>query len=137
MLTERLRKLREQAGLTQEELAKLLGVERSTISRYESGNRDPSSEMLDRLAKFFNVSVDYLLGRTDDPRTIEQINEEAQKKIEEALEGDEELLSFWQELRQREDLQLLFKQVKPLSPVSIRKIIRVIKAIEDEEAMES
>lgn len=133
-LGERLAALRRQRNLSQEELAKLMHLNQSTIAYYEANKKKPSYEVLQSLANFFNVSVDYLLGRTDDPRTIEQINEEAQKKIEEALEGDEELLAFWQELKQRKELQLLFKQVKPLSPSSIRKIIRVIKAIEDEES---
>ena len=47
-----------------------------------------------------------------------------------------DLLDFWKELKEREDLFLLFKQVRPLSDDSIRRVIRVIKAIEDEEARE-
>lgn len=64
----------------------------------------------------------------DDP------NAAAVAKIAAALQADPELLEFWQELSRRQDLQLMFKQVKDLSPETIRKVVRIIKAIEDEEA---
>ncbi len=59
---ERLKTLRTQAGLTQAELAKRLQVTKSTISYYELLERNPSPEMLIRLADIFHVSTDYLLG---------------------------------------------------------------------------
>jgi transcriptional regulator with XRE-family HTH domain len=105
---------------------------------YEIGEREPDFDTVTRLATFLNTSVDYLLGRTDDPRPVEEITD-AHQRIEEALADDpeaEELLAFWKELKEREDLFLLFKQVRPLSDDSIRRVIRVIKAIEDEEAKE-
>lgn len=62
---KRLRQLRKEKGLTQAELAKLLSIGESTVSFYESGKRQPDYETLIRLAEVFNVSVDYLLGRTE------------------------------------------------------------------------
>jgi len=135
-LGTRLAQLRKAKGLSQEELARVLHLNQSTIAYYESGKKRPSYEVLQSLAEFFGVSIDYLLGRTDDPRTLDQITAEAERKIDEALEGDKELMAFWQELKKRDDLQLLFKQVRPLSPKAIRRIMAVIKAIEDAEAME-
>lgn len=64
---KRLRSLRLERGLTQEELGRAVGVGKTTISQYENGVRTPDAEMLDRLASFFDVSVDYLLERTDNP----------------------------------------------------------------------
>jgi len=61
-----LKQLREARGITQTELAKQLGVVRSTICFYESEQHSPTPEMLIKLADFFGVSVDYLLGR-DEP----------------------------------------------------------------------
>lgn len=61
-LNERIRALRKQKGLTQEQLAKRLWVTKSIISAYESGVRYPSLEMLIKLARIFFVSTDYLLG---------------------------------------------------------------------------
>lgn len=58
-----LKRLREERGITQTELAKQLGVVRSTICFYESEQHSPTPEMLIRLADFFGVTVDYLLER--------------------------------------------------------------------------
>jgi len=132
----RLREIRESKGLSGTKVAELLGISPQYYYELEKGKKRLNDELLMKLAELYNVSTDYLLGRTDDPRPIDQITLEAQKKIEEALQGDEELLAFWQELKEREELQLLFKQTRPLSPISIRKIIKIIKAIEDAEAME-
>ena len=52
-------------NLPQEQLARLLGVDRSTISSYESSMRQPSLGTLSRIADVFGVSTDYLLGRTN------------------------------------------------------------------------
>lgn len=63
----RIRDLRQAREKTQDELGKVLGVGNSTISLYESDSRRPDVDTLLRLAKFFRVSTDYLLGRTDCP----------------------------------------------------------------------
>ncbi len=63
----RLRDLREDAELSQTELADALGIAQTTYSGYERGFREPSLEMLCRMADFFHTSTDYLLGRTDNP----------------------------------------------------------------------
>ena len=65
MISERLKSLREDADLSQKELAKALGVSPSTIGMYESGKRTPDSDMLTRICDFFNITVDYLLGRSN------------------------------------------------------------------------
>lgn len=65
-LPERIKKLRQSMNLPQEQLARLLGVDRSTISSYESNMRQPSLDTLLRIADVFGVTTDYLLGRTND-----------------------------------------------------------------------
>lgn len=62
-LGARLKELRDIRGLTQRELAAKLNVSPSTIALYELGKREPDADMLGRLAEFFGVSIDYLLGR--------------------------------------------------------------------------
>lgn len=57
--------LRNESKITQKDLANILGVSRGTIGMYEIGQRDPDTETLKKIAKYFNVSVDYLLGNTD------------------------------------------------------------------------
>lgn len=63
---ERIRELRAEKGLLQRELATVIHVAPNTISQFESGKANPSYEVLISLATFFDVSTDYLLGRTDD-----------------------------------------------------------------------
>lgn len=63
----RLRDLRIQRGLTAEELSRELGIGLSQVFRYEAEKTDPSSDVLIKMALFFHVSVDYLVGLARDP----------------------------------------------------------------------
>ena len=60
-----LRKLRNASGLSQQELADRLGIKKSAVNMYERGERQPNFEILEAIGDFFNVDIDYLLGRTD------------------------------------------------------------------------
>lgn len=60
-----LKELRLSKGITQVELARLLGISRSAVGMYEGGSREPDFETLELIADYFNVDTDYLLGRTD------------------------------------------------------------------------
>lgn len=62
---ERLRDLRESQNLTQTQLAKKLLIDQRSLSFYELGKYEPNIDTLKRIAVFFNVSTDYLLGLTD------------------------------------------------------------------------
>lgn len=61
----RLKQLREESNLTQLELAQKFNITSQTISQYERGIRTPDFNLLNSIADFFGVSVDYLLGRTN------------------------------------------------------------------------
>lgn len=61
----RIRELRKAKKVTMKELGNMIGVAESTMSLYETGKRKPDPETLSRLADYFNVSVDYLLGRDE------------------------------------------------------------------------
>ena len=67
-LSDRLKALRKAKGLTQEKLAEIIGVERSSIGKYETGTM-PSIEIITALSEFFSVSIDYLIGKTDNPKS--------------------------------------------------------------------
>lgn len=64
---ERLRQLRKEKKISMKLLGEVVGVSESTISLYENGKRKPDPDMLVQFADFFGVSVDYLLGRSDNP----------------------------------------------------------------------
>lgn len=62
----RLKELRKGRGLTQAEFGKIWGASQNTVSNWENGNRELSNDLLVQFAKFFSVSVDYLLGLEED-----------------------------------------------------------------------
>jgi len=59
-------KLRNGRCLTQEELASKVGITRSALSHYENNRREPDYETIRKIADFFHVTIDYLMGRSDD-----------------------------------------------------------------------
>lgn len=61
----RLKQLRKEAGISQLKLALDLNTNQNTISRYETGEREAGYDMLIKIADYFDVSIDYLLERTD------------------------------------------------------------------------
>lgn len=64
-LGKRIAQLRQEKELTQEGLAELLGISRPGLGLYETDKREPDYETLGKIAKYFNVSTDYLLGHTE------------------------------------------------------------------------
>lgn len=69
----RLKKLRENENLSQTELAKRLNLSQSVIAYYESNKKQPSQDTLSKMADYFNVTVDYLLGRNNKPDSVGEI----------------------------------------------------------------
>ena len=125
MFGKRLRKLRKEKGYTQQDVADYLGVNRATIAGYETKGIQPGHDTLVKLANYFDVSVDYLLGNTDEKSNAD--------KIKKAISDDPELVEFWDKAKDREDLQLMLKQTKDLKPSTIKQIIEIIKTFEKEQ----
>ena len=72
---EMLAELRQDNGLTQKELAEKLHLASSSISNYETGQRNPDADFVCSAADFFNVSADYILGRVDNNLPLELMNQ--------------------------------------------------------------
>ena len=95
----RLRELRNQKGLDQKDIAILLNIGKGTISNWEVGRTEPSIEYLTRLAKYFEVSIDYLIGNSNEMGIIE---------IDSNLSNDEkELINLYRKLSFGDKNQLL------------------------------
>lgn len=94
------KRLRMSSGLTQAEFAEKIGISRSTIGMYETGAREPDFETLEAIADFFNVDIDYLLGRTDKtellPETIGNyyLNDNAREMAQFMFENPEYQVLF-------------------------------------------
>ena len=91
VVSKRLKILREGVGLSQSKLGKLVGLPQSSINRYEQGQSTPSAKTFRWYADYFDVSLDYIFGRTDDPHGANydckpKINPEMEKFVEMCFE---------------------------------------------------
>lgn len=82
ILPKRLKELREKHGFLQKFVADKLGIRSNTLSGYENGTRSPDPDMLNSLANLYNVTTDYLLGRTDEPQLTEKDERDIAKRME-------------------------------------------------------
>lgn len=85
ILSKRIKYLREEKGLSQKELANYLNISNSTLSQYESGVRVPSDEIKIKLAKYFNVTTDYLLGNSNVKNTSLKKDDNLEEEFPEGL----------------------------------------------------
>lgn len=81
---ERIAQLRKNRSMSQFQLAKTLNIATSTLGMYETNKRKPNMEMLEKLADFFGVSIDYLLGR----ETTDKSDIDLDKAIDNAMSFD-------------------------------------------------
>lgn len=113
IFNERLKQLRKERNLTQYDLAELLGFSRGQIGNYEQGTREPDQNTLLKISDFFNVSVDYLLGKTDrinNKKDVKRVDKEIldllqgiSKNIEELKEEVKELKTTQEKTNERLD----------------------------------
>ncbi|MDP1509782.1 helix-turn-helix transcriptional regulator [Paenibacillus sp. CMAA1739] len=86
----RIAELRELKGLKQEELAQSLGITRAALSHYEKNRRKPDFETLTKLADIFEVTIDYLVGRTSQPTAI--LDSDVREFVDQLELSDEDIL---------------------------------------------
>ncbi|MHA4413311.1 helix-turn-helix domain-containing protein [Bacillus cereus] len=107
MFGTRLHTLRKERKLRQEDMANQLGIARTTYAMYEQGNREPDYNTLIKLATFFEVSIDYLLGTTEMRQDTDIQDPELSQWFEDIKNAPpqkrEELKKFWEFIIQRED----------------------------------
>ena len=106
------KQLRIERGYTQESIAKALCISRSAVGMYESGKRIPDSEDLEKFADFFNVDIDYLLGRSK--QSTYYLNPETAKKAQELFEDP--------------NLRVLFDAARDARPEDLQKAADYLKA---------
>lgn len=109
IIGQRIKYLRESANLTQIELANILNIQNSTLSQYETGLRTPSDEVKIRIAKYFSVSLDYLMGINNDLEE-NQDHQEKTNEIENLLhdlskENKDKALDYINMLKKLDDVQ--------------------------------
>ena len=115
---DKLRQLRIERGLTQEELALRTGLKRSAIGMYESGSREPKFEILELLADFFNVDMNVLLGKEPNQQMY-YINPET--------------AALAQTIYDRPDLRILLDATKDLSPEDVKFVADLAQRMKKKE----
>lgn len=82
MFGNKLKSLRSSLGKTQEEIAKSLGLSRAAYSHFENGRNEPDYDTLKKISEYFHVSTDYLLGRTDDPLPMCNLDQDLNDELD-------------------------------------------------------
>ena len=93
--------LRARRGLSQQQLASVINVSQQSINKYENHDVEPNIDTLCAIADYFNVSIDFLIGRTDIDRKIENTS------FCELNESEEQLISFWRSLSETDKKTIL------------------------------
>jgi transcriptional regulator with XRE-family HTH domain len=113
---KKLRALRESVGLSQNKLAGMIGVRQSSINRYENGQSVPSVKTFRWYADYFDVSMDYIFGRTDKPQG-KLYNYEPQL-IRDKAESNQELRQF---------VEMCFDPKSPMNDKLKQTLIRMLE----------
>lgn len=118
---EMLKYLRQRAGYSQQDLADLLKISKSTIGMYEQGRRSPDYETLEKIADIFNVDMNFLMGgKTKESTSEYYINPETAKLA--------------QELFENHDLRILFDAARDSDPKDLQMaadLLKRLKGIDD------
>ena len=101
----RIKELRIEKGLTQSQLAELLGVNQTAAGKYERGELEPNFSTLIKLSQIFEVSIDFLIGHSDDLGVI-SISSQKEKPAELSPDG-KELLDIYNSLESEHRVQIL------------------------------
>lgn len=129
-----LRMLRKEKDITLRQLGKHSKVSHGYLSQVERGERGtPSPDILERLAGPLGISYEKIMREAGYLKTEEENKNDIREKLIFAVSDDPSMIEFLNEIINREELKLLLKQVTHLTPESIKKIIKVIKAIEDND----
>lgn len=120
---ERIRELREERGLTQKELAEAIGVDRTAIAKYESGASGAKSEMLEKLANYFGVTTDYILGRT---------NEKTPAPVVQSESEEEEIREYLQQIKDDPSTRMMFDLVRGATLEEVKATVAFLKALREQ-----
>ncbi|MFP4041880.1 MAG: helix-turn-helix domain-containing protein [Bacteroidales bacterium] len=118
---KRLRKLRNEAELTQEELAKKIGVSRATVAGYETKGKEPPYSTLQKLSDVLGCSTDYLLGRTNERKSPERVKEEYENKYK--IDNPKEIKELLEEYNVHLDGEVLSEKDKQ-DMINVLKMLR-------------
>ena len=117
IFSERLRELRQNKGLSQSQLADALDISKSAISMYELGKREPDLEILETIADYFNVDINYLLG----------------KESSSMYYLDPEAAEIAQQVQSRPELKVLFDASRSVSADDLKFVVDMVDRLKAKE----
>lgn len=128
-MDNRLRKLRNEKKLNLRDAADKLNVTKSTLGNYEKGETSIKHDFLERASEFYNVSVDYLLGRTD-IKNYDKLIEKIEKY------ADKEDIEFLEKVKSNEEIKIKYKQFRDMSEEelakSLTKYIKISRILKED-----
>ncbi|QEY33712.1 helix-turn-helix transcriptional regulator [Caproiciproducens galactitolivorans] len=107
-------KLCEERGIKPSKAAEECGINKSNVSNWKNNGYVPRSDALNKIADYFGVSVDYLLG-----------NEQKEKSL---VNNDEELTAYLEELKTRPEMKMLFNLAKGATKEDVEKAVKIVEA---------
>ncbi len=122
-------RLLNESGITPYRLAKATGISPSTLSDWKNNKSVPKNDKMQKIADYLNVSVDYLLGKTDIPK-VQNIVVEDKNGNQMAL--DDETLEYIDSLRTRPEMRVLFSVTNKATKEDIIKAVKIIEALKNE-----
>ena len=126
-----LKALRKKHNITQTQLAEKLNLDTSSIAKYETTATMPSADVLIRIAGFFGVTTDYLLGL----ETPKEPSGFYLRNTEDDLQhiNDDEALEYLEELHKRPEMKMLFKVSRKANKADIEKTVAIIEVLRSRE----
>ena len=121
MFASRLKELRINKGISQLGLAEILGMSQQAIGKWETGKATPDYDNLKRLANYFNVTTDFLLGENS------KVNPEPH------YYHDPKVVEMANELKDNPDMRILFDASRKLSKEDIEAVIHIVKSMGGDE----
>lgn len=116
---DRFEELRDSKGITKKHISQILGRSPTLCQDWKMKKSQPSEEQLSVVAEILGTTPAYLLGQSDEPYPV--------------LATDEEMDELLTSLREREDMRILFKLAKDASPEDVRKAVKIIEALRNND----
>lgn len=134
----RLKSLRKSRKKTQQDMADLLSIARGSYAQYEIGRRNPDYDTIQKLADFFSVSIDYLLGRTDNPATnVIKNNSTSKLAINDNKNSDEDrpltkenVEELFADDPEGKELMLLMMELPPEKKKIVKELLKQFRETE-------
>lgn len=128
MFYDRFKQLCERKGISCNKAAQEIGLSNATPTKWKKTGATPVGDTLDKIAVYFGVSVDYLLGK--EKTTMISLFEGVGGRLSEApdITLDDELNEYLEELKNREELRMLFSLTKGATKEEVERAVRILEA---------